>query len=587
MKKKIFATVTALFLLVSVFASVPAVMADDTGTTGGLDFYSITIHYNQEILVNYHETTIKVKNESGRTVSKDVKYFYNTEAETEEEKYITDKDVAMLSDKLVIPAGSRTAGNFYQLKTSDGTIANGLHYSKFPYKNAFITHIVDSSVIRTQAKVNLFGITAPYDDAPYEHQNPNLQYAEDGYALAEETDSNGNQLKIDVNGYLIDTADSIWRTANDERIELYTQIPVIRKTGEVRANKPVTEVVESDEWEWVPYEDRFDENGKIRNLLDLSYKYMITEEEYDAFLADESQTVLNLYRAENDEAYDDAPSKARSITYVKTVRVNPEINSETYFNTDRIFTADDMVKDAKGNVAFGTPRIGTPVLNISVKDITIEIDALGTQLYDDVASDPQQNNIITLSVNDCELNANYHKKWYEEGLYTDEEYKTKATFIVGSAKSVTTRTEISTTKGDYKDADEYGYSPTVKSVSVGASEETLSMLPSSAHLYLNFHISEQQPAAAYDEAYQKKFLSLDSSDQSTLLTESLSLLTDEDKPSPKPSDVSGSGLSTGVIIAIAAGAVVVVAVIIVIAVVAGKKKKSGGNADRKESENQK
>ena len=122
--------------------------------------------------------------------------------------------------------------------------------------------------------------------------------------------------------------------------------------------------------------------------------------------------------------------------------------------------------------------------------------SLGTQLYDDVASDPQQKNIITLSVNDCELNANYHKKWYEEVLYTDDENKTKATFIVGSAKSVTTRTEISTTKGDYKDADEYGYSPTVKSVSVGASEETLSMLPSSAHLYLNFHISEQQPAAA-------------------------------------------------------------------------------------------
>lgn len=54
---------------------------------------------------------------------------------------------------------------------------------------------------------------------------------------------------------------------------------------------------------------------------------------------------------------------------------------------------------------------------------------------------------------------NYHKKWYEEGLYTDEEYKTKATFIVGSAKSVTTRTEISTTNGDYKDADEYGVFP--------------------------------------------------------------------------------------------------------------------------------
>lgn len=247
-----------------------------------------------------------------------------------------------------------------------------------------------------------------------------------------------------------------------------------------------------------------------------------------------------------------------------------------------------MVKDAQGNVAFGTPRIGTPVLNVSVKDITIEIDALGTQLYDDVASDPQQNNIITLSINDCELNANYYKKWYEEGLYTDAEYKTRATFVVGSAKSVTTRTEISTTKGDYKDAAEYGYSSTVKSVSVGATEEILSMLPSSAHLYLNFHISEQQPAEAYDEAYQDKFLSLDSSDQSTLLTESMTLLTDNDKPSPKPSAVSSSsGLSTGAIIAIAAGAVVVVVVIIVIAVVAGKKKKSGGDANKNESENPK
>ena len=106
-----------------------------------------------------------------------------------------------------------------------------------------------------------------------------MQYGEDCIAFARDRDSNGNQLKLVVNGYLVDTTDSIWRTANNERIELYTQIPVIRKTGEIRANKPVTEVVESDEWEWVPYEDRFDENGKIRNLLDLRYKYMITKEE--------------------------------------------------------------------------------------------------------------------------------------------------------------------------------------------------------------------------------------------------------------------------------------------------------------------
>ena len=37
MKKKIFATITALLILVSVFASVPVALADDS-EIGGLDF---------------------------------------------------------------------------------------------------------------------------------------------------------------------------------------------------------------------------------------------------------------------------------------------------------------------------------------------------------------------------------------------------------------------------------------------------------------------------------------------------------------------------------------------------------------------
>lgn len=578
MKKKIFATITALLILVSVFASVPVALADDL-EIGGLDFYSITIHYNQEILVNYYETKVKVKNETGKTVTQDVKYFYNIDAETEEEKYIGKKDIAMKSDKLVIPAGLKSSGTFYQLSTTDGTIKNGLHYSKFPYAHAFITHIIDSSVLRTTSKIDLFGIVAPYDDAPYEHQNPNLQYAEDGYALANEKDSNGNNLKIDVNGYLIDTADSIWRTSNNERIELYTNIPIIRKTGQTRGNKPVTEVVDSDEMEWVPFNDRFDENGKIKNVKNMNYKYIITDEEYDAFLADESQTVLKLHRAESDEAYNDAPAKGKMISYVKTVRVDSKKDSETYFNTDRVFDASDILKDEKnGYIIMGTPRIGTPVLNVSVKDITVELDALGTQLYDDVASDPQQKNTITLSINDCELNANLHKKWFDEGLYTEDEYKAKMTYVLGSAKSVTTRTEINTTKSEYKDTSEYGYSPTVKSISIGASEELLKNLPNNATIYVNFHISEHQPAAAFDEAYQKKFLLLDSSKQSSLLSEMLNLLTDADKPTPKQDNSSlSTGFPTWAIIAIIAGAVVIIAVVVVIIVVTSKKKK-GGNA---------
>lgn len=585
MKKKIFATITALLMLVSVFASVPAVLADDS-EIGGLDFYSITLHYNQEILINYYETSIKVKNDKGKTVTQDVKYFYNTDAETEEGKYLGKKDIAMKSDKLVIPAGVKSGGTFYQLSTTDGTVKNGLHYSKFPYANAFITHIVDSSILRTMGKIDLFGITAPYDDAPYEHQNPNVQYADDGYALANEKDSNGNQLKIDVNGYLIDTADSIWRTASNDRIELYTAVPVIRKTGEVKGKTPVTLVVESEEMEWVPFADRFDENGKIINIKNKGYQYMITQEEYDAFLADESQTSMKLRRAESSEAYDDAPTKGKMLSYVKTVRVDSTKDKDTYFSTDRVFTESDIVKDEKGFVVLGTPRIGTPVLNISIKDITVEIDALGTQLYEDPASDPQQKNVITVSINDCEANANLHKKWFEEGVYTQEDYDEMVTYVLGSAKSVTTRTEINTTKSDYKDAAEYGYSPTVKSISLGVSEELLAKIPKNAAIYLNFHISEQQPEAAFDAAYQKKFLSLDSSKQSTLLTEYVTLLTEADRPTPKATDTGSEGFPTWAIIAIIAGAVVIVAGVVIIIFITGKKKKSGtGSEDKKENEN--
>ena len=93
MKKKVFAIVTMLILVVSLFASVP-VMADETATAeiGGLDFYSITVHYENPVLVSYYETKIEVVDEKGKTKKVDVKYFYNTDAESEDKKYeYTDK----------------------------------------------------------------------------------------------------------------------------------------------------------------------------------------------------------------------------------------------------------------------------------------------------------------------------------------------------------------------------------------------------------------------------------------------------------------------------------------------------------------
>ena len=580
MKKKVFAIVTMLILVVSLFASVP-VMADEAAEEiGGLDFYSITVHYESPVLVSYYETEIEEVNEKGKTVKVPVKYFYNTDAESEEDKFkYTNKknnEVSLTADKLVIPAKD----NFYQVASKDGAatkINAGLWYSKIPYTNAFLTHIINGSAICTSSKVDLFGITKPYDDAPYEHKNPNIQYAEDGYALASQKDANGNNLKIDINGYLVDTNDNIWKTSNDERVELYTQIPVVKKTGEVsKKGVPVTQIVLSDEYEWVPFNDRLGENGKIVDIQSLEYMYMATEEEFDAFLADESQNTLKLKRTSDAEAYKEAPSKGKEIAYVTTCLVNKEKDAATYWNKDRQFTQDDIVRDEMGFVAYSTPRIGTPLLNAKIKDITVEIDALGTKLYDDLASDPQQNNTITVSINDCEYNAKLYKQWFDEGLYTQAEYDAITKFVLGTAKSKTTRTEIDMTKANYKKQAEYGYSTTVTSVSIGASADVLANIPSSAKLFVDFAINTQQPEAAWDETYQKKMVVKDSATKgSTVITEKLDILTDADKPEVKVNNTTDATTSVPylTIIAIAAGGVVVVAAVVVIIIVVSKKKK--------------
>ena len=573
MKKKIFAILLTLILVVSMFASVP-VLADEANSdeVGGLDFYSITLHYDAPVLVSYYETKIEVVNEKGKKEKVAVKYFYNTDAESDEGKFVDSKNNEMRSDKLVIPAGTKTISNFYQVSAEN--MKTGMWYSKLPYKNAFLTHILDASGICTTGKVDLFGITEPYDDAPYEHKNPNIQYADDGYALSTALDSNGNNLKIDVNGYLVDTSDLIWKTSNDERVELYTQIPVVRKTGEKdRKGKPVTEVVLSDEYEWVPFDARKDENGNIVDIQSLQYKYMITDEEFDAFLESEDN-VKKLYRATNDEAYDDATNKGKYIAYVLTCLVDKNKDASTYWNTDRVFTSDDLVRDANGYVAYATPRVGTPLLNIKVKDITVEIDALGAQTYDDLASDPQQNNTITVSINDCKYNSDLTNQWFSEGLYTQEEYDALAKFVVGTAKSQTTRTEINLNKNEYKDMKEYGYSPTVKSISLGASDVILSKLPTNAKIYVDFSIKEHQPAEAWNENYQKKMISKSTdTNASTVITEKIDLLTDEDKPKAK-TVVEDNGLPIWVIVLIAVGGVILVAAIVVVILIISKKKKA-------------
>lgn len=587
MKKKIFATITMLLMLVSVFASVPAVLAEEAEVTGGLDFYSITVHYKDPVLVNYYSTRVKQPNLEGKTETKNVNYFVNVDAETEADKYMDGKN-SMLADSLVIPAGVRSAGNFYQVSTSDGTIKTGLHYSKIPYTNAFITHIIDGSAITTTSKVNLLGITAPYDDAPYVNQNPNVEYGDDGYALAAEKDENGNNYRIDRNGYLIDTNDYIWKTSDGDRIELFIAVPALRKTGTYTGKNPDLQIVDSGEMVWVPYSDRFyvDEdsniNGKIKDVQSMGYLYMLTDEEYDAFLKDDSQTSITMHVADDTDAYSSAPKKGKTIVYAQTLRMDSTIDNDTYFDTDRVFTANDILKDNNGLIAMGTPKIGTPVIKTAVSSITVEIDAAGSQLYDNVSDDPQQKNTITLSIGATEQDATLYKKWFDDGLCTEETYNNLNAFIVGTARSITTKTDVTLTKSDYNGADGYGYSPTVKSVELDVSEEILSRIPSNAALYVSFHIEENQPSDLINDEFRNKIYSLDRSGEGTLLPYRVTLKQDNETDqkavlrngliTPQAAEASSDGLPTWALILIIAGAVVVVAAIVIIVVVSGKKK---------------
>lgn len=535
MKKKFLTSILASALALSSLISVAPVNAAATDEVGGLDFYSITFHYENEILLECDE--------------KD----FNNKAKQE------------LVDKLVIKAGAFDGGNFYQIQ-ADGGIESDCYYSRLPKKNTFITHITNGSAISSNEKISLFGYNNPYDAEPYKNQNPNIQYAEDGYALAKELDKDGNNLKIDQNGFIV-YSDNVWRTAEGKRVEPFIQIPVVKKTGAVnKKGVPETEVVLSNEYEWISFEERFDENGKIVNTKNLGYMYMLTKEEFEAFLADESQTELKLYRAPDEETAEKAYRKSKNESYAVLCLVNSDPKNEADFATDKVFKNEDIVRDANGYVTFASPKMGTPLSTVKIVDVTVEIDALGAQLYDDLAQDPQQKNIIKVSLNDCGYNAEQYKKWYDEGLYTDEKYAELEVAILGSAKSQTTRTSIETNKSKYNDD---LTSPTTKSISLELNQDVLNSIPSSAQIYLDFTIGENQPAEAYNDDYKKKMVS-DSLDSDIVY-----YLTEDDKPEAPASDATNKDSSsdyTTIIIIAAAAAVVVIAAVVIIVVVTKKKK---------------
>ncbi|MBO7407226.1 MAG: hypothetical protein J6V14_06295 [Clostridia bacterium] len=608
MKKRILAMLAMLVILALVITTfAPALSAEEAGDTvttgeaaepyegpGGLDFYSVTIHYESPILVDY------VKNTANK---KDANFYFEYEGEESAMSDVfvwragTTKDNAYFTDK----EAKKADGNFYQLRSTQLGLSAVAQYSKVPYNYAYITHIQDGAILKSKGSISLFGITAPYDEGdPYVNKNPNVSYNSDGYALAQETDEEGNNLRIDINGYLL-PQDDIWRDSKGRRVEMFYQKARIVLSGFDSKGKAVYAVEYYDEYEPFPFEMRYAEDGKIRDIFDVQALQYITKEEVDEFIAAnpdasgsnpkylylnkvtfDPDEIKELTSSSNKKNYVFPPKNTTPRELLAIDRVIPasqlpegaeegtKFTDEEYFDKTRVFTNDNIERTGNQEqriVVISTPAIGSPVLNVKIKSITVEIDAVGDKLYDNPEEDPQNKNIITLSLDDTEYNCLRKKQALDEHRLTEADYNKFSSMIVGSVHSKTTSTEPNFDSNKTEQ-----YKATVQSLTFEIDEETMAKLPLDATLFLNFHIETHQPEAAFDiskcntEKGGKTKLTPVNADEWPMPN----VIPEDNK-----ADENAGGLPTWALIAIIAGGVVVVgAIVAVIIASAAKKKKS-------------
>jgi len=564
---------------------------------GGLDFYSITVHYENPILVDYqYESKMYV--------------FVNTDGEkTMSDMYVyragTNKD----TDYYGAEKSSKSASfNFYQLQSTDPVIPALGHYSKIPYKYAYITHIQDGAVLKSKDSVYLYGITDPYDEGEaYVNQNPNVNYGSDGYALDKNVDEDGNHYRIDINNYRI-TKDYLWLDTSGRRIELFYQKAVYVCTGPNEKGKlkyDASNIKFLDEYEFIPYSMRFDENGKVKDISDIKFYQYVSKEEIESFIeteganaTPENPAIYAFHIADTPELVEEITKTSKSSykttkypSYATPFRVAKEIpgaeipadatgeaaatptySDEEYYNKDTVFTMDNIYRDADGNLVFGTPVMGEPDLNVKIKSISIEIDAVGSQTYTDETQDPQYQNTITVSLNDYEINCNAKKAALDGNYISQETYDGFSSSILATVHSKTTSTAVNFDKTTCADGD--NKKPTVVSIDLGLTEEQIAALPAKATFYLNFHIKTHQPDEAFDTSYCQL-----ASKQSSLPTENaIPYIAPTTTLPPTEIIVYEKYIPWNIIIPAAAGGLVVVAGII-IGVVAGKKKKQKNAAE--------
>ncbi|MBO4363073.1 MAG: hypothetical protein J5912_01675 [Clostridia bacterium] len=500
--KKILAIILTVIMAVSCMAL--HAFADEEAPTGdGFDFYSMTAHYKEAVVLTYKYVTkadgiVKkdiygnvVKDENGEDVILDKAWIFADPSDS----YIvpivafTSKDGSYTNDMLSYGNKELAKGKTSKLFYSVVSAPYGIDSSNLAINaNYGLTQIADNTAVSIISAATLYGVSEYYDDAGT--PNPNFTRDADGYFLDQELDADGNNLRIDINSYVIDK-NGIWHARDGHRIEPFIEV------GE-------------DKYSWIDLKSRKengDENGKIldyttitnailleKGVITLPEKYNFDDSAMDATVDYDGDGKVGT--AKDKKAFNSLVKEKKN--WINGCSIEMFTIDYIDFDGDGKKTEDDLVgyndpnlvitqehimtrTDKEGNVIYvqGSPAIGNPVTKVVIDNITVEIDALGTQLYDDVTADPQQKNTITITTGDVYQNVKKALDYvaeHPEKMYTDG-------VIIGTAKCVTTKTE--------SDGSEGVYPSTMKSVQVELTEDV--KIPANATLFFNFHVETQQP----------------------------------------------------------------------------------------------
>ena len=467
--KKVFALLLTVAVIVTSLA-IPAAAATEK-VAGGLDFYSVTVHYSAPVVVSYESVKKsdkvemvdvygnKVLDEDGDPVivtgyvfSEAVDKYTISAAEFAMRNSDGDEITNQVLDynetalKTTKKAPVQWERRFNAINVSELDInSNNLVYNN----NFGISNITDNTVIGINDAASMYGVQELYDDAG--NRNPNFAF--DGTYFTDVTGA-----KIDDNGYIIDD-NNIWHNYEDKRVELFVK-------------------ADDGSYVWVSPANRTDENGRVVNYSKMT----------NADLVDKGVLSVPASLTSEKEIKDWKEELCRFETFViaypddKTSLTEAE--RADYDSASRVITEADietMMVMGEEMYVNGTPELGTPKTSYTISKITIELDAMGESMAADVASDPQQANEIYLTTGDIYANVKSALDYIAENpnkTYTDG-------IFIGVAKSVTTKTEMK---------DEEGIPSTVKSVDVALEEEVA--IPANGAIYLTFKIGQLQPDAA-------------------------------------------------------------------------------------------